>query len=151
MNKDRHPLSYWMAVARSGFENDLHRLIAEDQELNQAELARRTKTSEPYVSKLLHGAGGNYEIKTMAKFARALGAILQIRLVREGSEVVRVVDYETAGLLDDARAATVEAGRTGDAKILHFDAERVSGVQARQVTAMGAGDGWHKLGGGSSG
>lgn len=139
MSKGMRPLSYWITVARSGFENDLHRLIAEDEELNQAELARRTKTSEPYVSKLLHGTGGNYEIKTMAKFARAIGAILQIRLVREGSEVVRVVDYETAGRIDDATIATASATeRTGDAKILLFNSERDPRAQAKKPSGVGA-------------
>lgn len=94
------PLSYWVAVARMGFENDLHRLL-ETSDITRAQLADQLNVSGPYVSKVLNGTAGNYQLETMAKWARALGAIVQIRLIKEGKEAVRVVDYETAGALDD--------------------------------------------------
>jgi transcriptional regulator with XRE-family HTH domain len=97
---DEHPLSYWVALARMGFENDFHRLFNE-LGISRAELAKRLGTSPEYVTKVLNGSAGNFQLSTMTKWARALGAIVQIRLIREGEEVVRVVDYETAKELDD--------------------------------------------------
>jgi transcriptional regulator with XRE-family HTH domain len=85
-----------------GFENDFHRIL-EDLGISRAELAERVGASPAYVSKVLNGTAGNFQLTTMAKWARAVGAVLQIRLIREGQEVVRVVDYETAGALDDAQ------------------------------------------------
>jgi transcriptional regulator with XRE-family HTH domain len=102
------PLSYWVAVARMGFENDLHRLL-DAAGITRAELADQLNVSGAYVSKVLNGTAGNYQLETMAKWARALGAIVQIRLIKEGKEVVRVVDYETAGALDDKHSASMEA------------------------------------------
>lgn len=100
------PLSYWVSVARMGFEDDFNRLF-EELDISQAQLAKRVNppVSEAYVSKLLKGTAGNYELHTMAKWARAVGGIVQIRIIKEDGEVVRVVDYETAGVLDDLKAA----------------------------------------------
>ncbi len=99
-NRDE-PLSYWVAVARMGFEDDLHRIL-DQLGISRAELAKRLGATPAYVSKVLNGSDANYTIETMAKWARSLGAIAQIRLVIDGKEVVRVVDYEIAGVLDDA-------------------------------------------------
>jgi len=119
--KDR-PLSYWVAVARMGFENDLHRLV-EELNISRGELAKRLGSSAAYVSKFLNGAEGNPQLETMAKWARALGAIVQIRLVKEGKEVVRVLDYEAAGALDDKRASEEKAQATpAGARVLNFRA-----------------------------
>lgn len=99
------PLSYWVAVARMGFDDDLHRLF-EELGIPQAELAKRVSVSEAYASKFLNGAAGNYELGTMAKWARAVGGVLQVRITKEDGEVLRVVDYEMARALDDRHAAT---------------------------------------------
>ena len=93
------PLSYWVAVARIGFEDDFHRLF-EDLGISQAELARRIPASEAYVSRFLNGSRGNYSLETMAKWARAVGGVVQVRILKEEGEAVRVVDYETARAVD---------------------------------------------------
>ncbi len=100
------PLSYWVAVARMGFEDDFHRLF-EELEISQAELARRIPASEAYVSRFLNGRAGNYNLQTMAKWARAVGGVVQVRVIKEEGEAVRVVDYETAHALDEGQAAAV--------------------------------------------
>jgi len=102
-----HPLSYWVTLASMGFENDFHRLFNE-LGISRVELSKRIGTSPEYVTKVLNGAAGNFQLSTMAKWARALGAIVQVRLIKEGEEVVRVVDYETAGELDDRSAEQKE-------------------------------------------
>lgn len=102
------PLSHWTAVARMGFERDFHRIFT-DLGMKRSELARRIGASAPYVSKILNAEHGNFQLETMCKLARAIGAIVQVRLVKEGSEAVRVVDYETAAELDDATARRLEA------------------------------------------
>lgn len=106
--KDR-PLSYWISVARMGFENDFNRLF-DELDISRAELAKRVGSSPAYVSKLLNGAAGNFQLSTMAKWARAIGAIVQIRLIKEGREAVRVVDYATASALDDRRDGQAQSG-----------------------------------------
>lgn len=93
------PLEHWIAIARMGFERDFSRIFG-DLGIKRADLARKIETSPAYVSKVLNGTGGNFTLETMAKWARAIGAVVQVRLVKEGSEVVRVVDYETAAMLD---------------------------------------------------
>jgi transcriptional regulator with XRE-family HTH domain len=93
------PLSYWVAVARMGFEDDFHRLF-EELGISQAELARRIPASEAYVSRFLNGQRGNYELQTMTKWARAVGGVVQVRVIKEEGEAVRIVDYETARKLD---------------------------------------------------
>jgi len=98
------PLSYWVAVARMGFEDDFHRLF-DELGISQAELARRIPVSEAYASKFLNGTTGNYELGTMVKWARAVGGIVQVRVIKEEGETVRIVDYETARELDDKQAA----------------------------------------------
>src|SRR4051812_33971394 len=115
---DEHPLSYWVTLARMGFENDFHRLFNE-LGISRAELAKRLGTSPEYITKVLNGSTGNFQLSTMAKWARALGAIVQIRLIKEGEEVMRVVDYETAGKLDDRRVEQKE-----EAPIDDFSAHR---------------------------
>lgn len=110
---DEHPLSYWVTLARMGFENDFHRLFNE-LGISRAELAKRLGTSPEYVTKVLNGSAGNFQLSTMTKWARALGAIVQIRLIKEGEEVVRVVDYETAAKLDDGGVEQKEEAAIDD-------------------------------------
>ena len=94
------PLAYWIAVARLGFENDFQRIF-DQSGISRAELAKRLKSTPAYVSKVLNSTDANFQLETMAKWARAIGAILQIRVTKEGEEVVRVVDYQTAREFDD--------------------------------------------------
>lgn len=101
------PASYWTTLARMGFENDLNRLF-DLLGISRAEFARRMGVSPAYVTQVLNGEKRNLQIETLVKFARAVDAILQIRLVKEGEEVVRVVDYETAAALDDLMESETE-------------------------------------------
>lgn len=110
--REQRPLEYWMALARMGFEDDLHRLI-DDKEERRSRLAKAVGASPPYISKLLNGSGGNFTIKTMVKLARALDALVQIRLTLDGREVVRVMSVEEAREFDDKREAEVES-ETGE-------------------------------------
>lgn len=96
------PLSYWMAVARMGFEEDFNRLF-DELGLSRTELAERIGTTPAYISKILNGGAGNFQLETMTKLARAIDAILQVRLIKGDGEVVRVVDYETARALDNSQ------------------------------------------------
>src|SRR5215218_4293344 len=100
------PLSYWTAVARMGFEEDFNRLF-DELGLSRTELAERIGATPAYISKLLNGRTGNFQLETMTKLARAIDAILQIRLIKEDGEVVRVVDYETARALDHSQMASL--------------------------------------------
>jgi transcriptional regulator with XRE-family HTH domain len=131
--------SYWMAVARMGFEEDFNRLF-DKLNITRAELAARLEVTPAYISKVLNGTAGNYKLETMTKWARAIGAILQIRLISEDGEVVRVVDYETARVLDATREDTarqesiVSADETETlATLLTF--RRVAGVTTGSFSA----------------
>lgn len=92
------PLSHWMTLARLGFEEDLARLMNKKKIL-KSDLAKNAEVSPPFITKVLSGTN-NYTLKTMAKLARAVDAVLEIRLADENGEAVRVVDYETARALD---------------------------------------------------
>lgn len=104
---DQRPLEYWLSLARMGFEDDLHRLMAE-KEVSRTKLAKAIDASVPYISQLLNGAGGNFTLKTMVKLARALDALVQVRLVLDGREVVRVMSINEARDLDDRRQEEIE-------------------------------------------
>jgi len=108
------PLSYWVTVARNGFLNDLNRIF-DSRGMSQAKLAREMAVSEPYVSQMLNGEKRNLQIETMVKWARAVGAIVQIALVKEGEEVMRVVDYDTAAVIDGVREEQAPAVRSESA------------------------------------
>jgi len=75
------PLSYWVTVARMGFEDDFHRLF-EELGISQAELAKRLPASEAYVSRFLNGIAGNCNLQTMTKWARAVGGVVQVRVIK---------------------------------------------------------------------
>lgn len=100
----QEPLELWTDLARVGFEDDLHRLMTAAG-INRGQLAEAAGVSPALVSKVLNGST-NYTLKTMAKLARAIGAVLQVRLIDENREVVRVVSPETAAWLDDRRLTT---------------------------------------------
>lgn len=89
-----------------GFEEDFNRLF-DELGLSRTELAERIGATPAYISKLLNGRLGNFQLETMTKLARAIDAILQIRLIKEDGEVVRVVDYETAQALDHSQMASL--------------------------------------------
>ena len=87
-------------LALMSFESDLYRLM--DQEgMSRADLAKALRCNRAYISKLLNGEKKNPQIMTLVKLARALHSKVQVRMVRDGSEVLRVMDIETAGKFDD--------------------------------------------------
>lgn len=113
------PLDFWIDLARVGFEEDLHRLM-ERAKMNRAELARAAGVSAAFVSKVLNGST-NYTLQTMAKFARAVNGVLQVRLINEDNEVVRIVSAEAAAWLDDeghtSIRRTADQSFTGDREV----------------------------------
>ncbi|MEM7483196.1 MAG: helix-turn-helix transcriptional regulator [Acidobacteriota bacterium] len=113
------PIEYWMSLARMGFEDDLHRLLS-DQDISQAELADAIDTTPAYISKVLNGSSANFTIRTMAKLAQALDALVQIRLTRDGREVVRTLSVEEARAFDEARARR-SADSVGEQTGAQFD------------------------------
>ncbi len=98
--EENRSTEYWMALSRMGFEDDLHRLM-EEQEMSRSALATAIEATPPYISKLLNGNGGNFTLRTLVKLARALKALVEIRLIADGREVVRVMTIEEARELDD--------------------------------------------------
>ncbi len=136
MTTEERPLSYWVSLARMGFENDLNRII-DDLEISRTELARRVNASPAYVSKVLNGSTGNFTLATMTKWARAIGAVVQIRLVKDGKEVVRVVDYETASALDDAEVQR---------DLPHSEGERLAGGRVLTFPVAESADSYRSLG-----
>lgn len=100
------PLSILVAMSRVSFEEDLYRLMTEEG-LSRSELADRIGASTAYISKIFNGTT-NYTLKTMAKLAQAVGANVQVRLCRDGEEVARVMDVETAIEFDAAHGAEFE-------------------------------------------
>lgn len=114
------PLSYWIAVARMGFEDDFHRLY-EELGISQAELAKRIPASEAYVSRILNGSKGNYNLQTMAKWARAVGGVVQVRVIKEEGEAVRVVDYETARALDERQVTGAAYSTATSNKVVQLE------------------------------
>ncbi len=132
-DSQQEPLEFWIDVARVGFEEDLHRLM-ERAGINRAELAEAAGVSPAFVSKVLNGSN-NYTLKTMAKLARAVGAVLQVRLVDEDREVVRVVRPEEAAWLDDRGLTSATHSR----EVPVEDAQRPEGVgQAGRVELVGS-------------
>ncbi len=143
------PLELWIDLARVGFEDDLHRLMTEAG-VSRAQLAEAAGVSPAFVSKVLNGST-NYTLKTMAKLARAVGAVLQVRLIDENREVIRVVNPETAAWLDDHDLTTVRieqemasaevvdlASRRGSAR---FTVEDISDTRTAEVRFGGGAGG----------
>ena len=110
------PLDYWIGLARMGFEEDLARLM-EKKGILKADLAKAMGASPPFVTRALNGTG-NFQLKTMAKFARAVGAVLEVRLADEESEVVRVVEVETAKLENPQALVSAHPGSTGSIHVV---------------------------------
>jgi transcriptional regulator with XRE-family HTH domain len=101
MTVSDRPLSYWITLARMGFEEDLARLMGK-KDISRSELARKVGVSPQFITKVLNGTN-NYTLATMAKLARGIAAVLEVRLADEGSEVVRVVDPAVAVVIDAMR------------------------------------------------
>jgi len=99
---------YWADVACMSFEDDLVRLM-DRAEMSPADLARAIHTSPEYVYKILNGTGGNYQLKTMAKLGRAVNGVLEVRLIHEDDEVVRVLTLEEAEMLEALRGDRLPA------------------------------------------
>jgi transcriptional regulator with XRE-family HTH domain len=98
-SREDEPLEYWVDAGTFGFEDDLER-----RGMSRAELAREYGSSTAFISKVLNGST-NYTLKTMARLGRAVGGVLQVRLVHEDDEVLRVLSLEEAELLDSRREA----------------------------------------------
>ena len=95
------------------------------KDMKRKHLAASMEVSAPRVSQML-GRSNNYKLQTLVKIARGVGAVLEIRLADESSEVVRVVDVETARDLDEkvGRPARDETPSPGVvlARVLRFSA-----------------------------
>lgn len=108
VDRAEHSIDYWMSLARMEFVSDVVRIMKEDA-ISRSEIGRRMETSQPYVSKALNG-DKNFTLKTMIKFAQALGVALHVRLTKPG-EVVRVlkasdVSADTARVYETSTTAT---------------------------------------------
>jgi hypothetical protein len=112
------PLSYWMTLARLGFEEDLARLMNKKKIL-KSDLAKGASVSPPFITKVLGGTN-NYTLKTMAKLARAVGAVLEVRLADEQGEVVRVLDVATASKIGAPAAARSPLGSSVGQNVADF-------------------------------
>ena len=121
----QEPLEFWIDLARVGFEEDLYRLM-ERAGINRAELAEAAGVSPAFVSKVLNGST-NYTLKTMAKLARAAGSVLQVRLVDEDREVVRVVSTVTAAWLDERGLTSTAQRGEGSTNLIEMGGQRAAG------------------------
>lgn len=93
---------YLEVIARLSFEEDLYRLMQlQTPPMNRAALAKAYGCTAANISRTLNGER-NYKLRTMAKIASALGALVHVRLIREGKEVTRIVDPAIARSLDDS-------------------------------------------------
>lgn len=115
MTRDGESLDYWVDAACLSFEEDLFRLM-EERGISRADLARAIGASTAYVSKILNGES-NYTLRTMAKLARAVEGVLQVRIVDEEGEVVRVLDYGTARHLDALHEGTAAASTAAERSV----------------------------------
>lgn len=129
--KDR-PLSYWITLARMGFEEDLARLMGK-KDVSRSDLARKVGVSPQFITKILNGTN-NYTLATMAKLARGIGAVLEVRLADEGSEVVRVVDPSVAVVLD-AMQGLESLTSTRDAEFSGATVVDITGYRIRRESA----------------
>ncbi len=76
-------VEYKVDAAALEFVDELVRCMREAG-VNQAEVARRLDTSEPYVSKVLRG-DANFTLATMVKLAAAVGHDVHVQLAPAGS------------------------------------------------------------------
>lgn len=71
--------SYEIEVVRDSISEQIFSIM-QAQRITKAELARKLKTSAPYITKLLQG-NGNFTIETLVRIARALGCKFRPSLV----------------------------------------------------------------------
>lgn len=98
MHEREEPVEYWIDAACIGFEEDLVRLMEREQ-MTRADVARAYGASTAFISKVLNGST-NYTLKTMAKLGRSVRGVLQVRLIHEDDEVLRVLSFDQAELVD---------------------------------------------------
>lgn len=96
--KDQSP-EYWADLARMSFEDDLARLM-DREKMSRAALARAIGSKPEYISKILNGEKANYTLKTLAKLGRAVRGVLEVRLINEDDEVVRILTLDEAEALE---------------------------------------------------
>lgn len=99
--KDQSP-EYWADLARMSFEDDLSRLM-DREKMSRAALARAIGSKPEYISKILNGEKANYTLKTLAKLGRAVRGVLEVRLINEDDEVVRILTLDEAEALESSR------------------------------------------------
>ena len=92
--KARESDEYWIEGAKIDFTEGLCREMNR-QDVTRAELARRMKVSDAYITKLLRGTT-NFTLTTMVRAARAIGREVHIHLAAPGNcvrwfEIVRSV------------------------------------------------------------
>ena len=128
MSQSDESPEYWADVARMTFEEDLLRLM-ERESMSRADFARAIGHSTAYVSKILNGEDENYQLKTMAKLGRAVRGVLEVHLINEDDEVVRVLNLDESELLDAIRenrrpthvsAEVTDITRVESGKVLPF-------------------------------
>lgn len=69
-------------LAELRIEQDLARLRAE-RGLSQSQLARRLGVTQPFVAKIESGRAKNLELRTLVRYAAALGAQVRIAIEKE--------------------------------------------------------------------
>ena len=126
---------YWVSAAQMPFTDDVFRLMARLR-LSKSELARRMGTSQPYITKAL-GGNTNFTLQSLAKFALALDAILQVRLVArdEFLELRRLNASGDATVSDNAFISRSREPNETVGKLLAFSVPSSSG----EVTSGQAG------------
>ncbi len=96
------------------------------RKLTQADLARILGASDAYVSRLLN-KNENHQLLTMVKCAQAMDALVEVRLVQDGGEFVRVMNLDEAIAFDERKLASQDRDPSGQkrapaepAKVLPF-------------------------------
>lgn len=127
------PFGYWSSLAMGRFEDDLYRLM-DQLGMTRADLAEATGTSRANISQLLNAGTKNPQLKTLIKLARALDAYVQVRMMRDGEEVLRIMDVDTAIDFDRATGALtanslrVGPGDEAGCRILQFKTSMAAAV-----------------------
>jgi transcriptional regulator with XRE-family HTH domain len=80
---------YWTEKAIAEFTEDLSRWM-EHEGMTRADLASALGVSQPYITKALKG-NANFTLASMTKLARAVGAVVQARLVPEAGPKARTI------------------------------------------------------------
>lgn len=104
--------TYEIEVVRDLISEQIYNVM-QVQGIKKAELARKLKTSAPYITKLLQG-NGNFTIETLVRIASALGCKFRPMLVPANHEWKLVAEY--------AKAATFEQNEQKFAKPNNFKA-----------------------------